>query len=255
VAAGASFTAAAHTVGRRNGDAVARLVACFSREGLAAVTPRYGGGPPVQYGAAERARILAEFHRPPDREQDGTATWSLTTLQRALRRAPDGLPTVSTARSMAVLWEAGYTWQRMRTWCHTGTARRQRRAGTIEPVHDPLAAPKKRNRARLSRRGSAGAAGVVPGRSRALSGNPPTGGLLALGGRSRSAASRVRPRRHRQAAYLVPARDRRGAGSRSTARPTRSSTRGCGANGPPSWPPVRPRRRRRGQASAGKIGW
>ena len=144
VAAGASFTAAAHAMGRRHGDAVARLVARFNREGLASVTPRSGGGPPVQYGAAERARILAEFHRAPDREQDGTATWSLTTLQRALRRAPDGLPTVSTATLLAVLWEAGYTWQHNRTWCHTGTARRRRRDGTVVPVHDLLATPKKR---------------------------------------------------------------------------------------------------------------
>jgi transposase len=144
VADGASFTAAAHTVGRRRGDAVARLVARFNREGLAAVTPRHGGGPPIQYGAAERARILAEFHRPPDREQDGTATWSLTTLQRALHRAPDGLPGVSTATILAVLWEAGYTWQQNRTWCHTGTARRRRRDGTIVELHDPLAAPKKK---------------------------------------------------------------------------------------------------------------
>jgi transposase len=143
VADGASFTAAAQRVGRRHRNAVAHLVTRFNREGLAAVTPRYGGGPPLQYGAAERARILAEFHRPPDREQDGTATWSLTTLQRALHRAPDGLPGVSTATILAVLWEAGYTWQHNRTWCHTGTARRRRRDGTVVERHDPLAAPKK----------------------------------------------------------------------------------------------------------------
>ena len=115
VADGASCTAAAHPVGRRNGDAVARLVARFNREGLAAVTPRSAGGPPVQYGAAAQARILAEFHRAPDRAHEGTATWSLTPLQRALRRAPEGLPTVSTATILAVLWEAGYTWQQNRT--------------------------------------------------------------------------------------------------------------------------------------------
>jgi transposase len=143
VADGASFTAAAQRVGRRHRNAVAQLVTRFNREGLAAVTPRSGGGPPLQYGAAERARILAEFHRPPDRAQDGTATWSLTTLQRALHRAPDGLPGVSTATILAVLWEAGYTWQRDRTWCHTGTARRRRRDGTVVEVRDPLATPKK----------------------------------------------------------------------------------------------------------------
>jgi len=144
VAEGASFTAAAQRVGRRHRNAVAALVSRFNREGLAAVTPRYGGGPPVQYGPAERARILAEFQRPPDREQDGTATWSLTTLQRALHRAPDGLPGVSTATILAVLWEAGYTWQQNRTWCHTGTARRRRRDGTVVELHDPLATPKKK---------------------------------------------------------------------------------------------------------------
>ena len=144
VADGASFTAAAQSVGRRHRNAVAQLVARFNREGLAAVTPRYGGGPPIQYGPAERARILAEFHRAPDREQDGTATWSLTTLQRALPRAPDGLPGGSTATILAALWEAGYTWQQNRTWCHTGTARRRRRDGTVVELRDPLAAPKKR---------------------------------------------------------------------------------------------------------------
>jgi hypothetical protein len=65
-------------------------------------------------------------------------------LQRALYRAPDGLPGVSTATTLAALWEAGSTWQRNRTWCHTGTARRRRRDGTVVEVHDPLAAPKKR---------------------------------------------------------------------------------------------------------------
>ncbi len=101
VADGAAFAAAARAVassaaGRRSGVAVATLVRRFNAEGLTAVTPGHGGGPPVVYDAAVRERILREFRRPPDRERDGTATWSLTTLQRALRRAPDGLPTVST---------------------------------------------------------------------------------------------------------------------------------------------------------------
>jgi transposase len=143
VAEGARFSEAARLAGRRSGDAVAHLVARFNREGLAALDARHGGGPPVQYGGAERERILREVRRPPDREQDGTATWSLTTLQRALRRAPDGLPRVSTATLLAVLWEAGYSWQRDRTWCPTGTARRKRRDGTIVETIDPDATPKK----------------------------------------------------------------------------------------------------------------
>src|SRR5215210_7756152 len=94
VAAGATLTAAAQAAGRRSATAVAHLVARFNAEGLPAVEPQHGGGPPRQYEAAERERILAEFRRPPDRARDGTATWSLTTLQRAVRAAPDGLPHV-----------------------------------------------------------------------------------------------------------------------------------------------------------------
>jgi Homeodomain-like domain len=142
VAAGASFAAAARAAGRTSGVAVRRLVARFNTEGVAAVTPGHGGGPPTRYDAAERERILREFRRPPDRKQDGTATWSLTTLRRALRRAPDGLPAVSTWTILATLWAAGYTWQQSRTWCHTGVVRRRRRDGTVVTKTDPDAAPK-----------------------------------------------------------------------------------------------------------------
>jgi transposase len=142
VADGATFTAAARLVGRRSSVAVARLVARFTREGLVALTPGYGGGPPTRYDAAVRERILREFRRVPDRERDGTATWSLTTLQRALRQAPDGLPAVSTATILYTLWGAGYTWQASRTWCHTGTVVRRRKAGPVT-VTDPDTAPKK----------------------------------------------------------------------------------------------------------------
>ena len=107
VADGASFSAAARIAGRRSRHAVAHLVARFNKVGLAALDRQHGGGPAIQYGAAERERILQEFRRPPDRERDGTATWSLTTLQRALREAPDGLRHVSTRTIILVLWEAG----------------------------------------------------------------------------------------------------------------------------------------------------
>jgi hypothetical protein len=142
VADGKRFTEAARSAGRRSGDAVAKLVSRFNREGLVALAPRHAGGPPVVYDVATRERILREFRRTPDREQDGTATWSLTTLQRALRRAPDGLPMVSTWTILAALHDAGYTWQASRTWCHTGTVLRKRKAGVVE-VTDPDAAPKK----------------------------------------------------------------------------------------------------------------
>lgn len=143
VAAGASYTSAAMAAGRRSGDSVGQLVARFNRSGLAVLDARHGGGPAVQYGVAERSRILWEVQRPPDREQDGTATWSLATLQRALRQAPDGLPQVSTWTILTTLHDAGYTFQRDRTWCATGTAIRARKDGTRVAVTDPETTPKK----------------------------------------------------------------------------------------------------------------
>lgn len=142
VADGASFAAAARAAGRRAGDAVAALVARFNAAGVAALEPRHGGGPPVRYGPAEAARILREARRAPDRERDGTATWSLTTLQRALRTAPDGLPGVSTFTILRVLREAGLSWQENRSWCETGVVRRKRKAGVVEVV-DPATAAKR----------------------------------------------------------------------------------------------------------------
>jgi transposase len=142
IADGATFTAAARTAGRRSGDGVAKLVARFNAAGLAALTSQPGGRPPLQYGPEQEARILREARRPPDRELDGTATWSLSTLQRALRRAPDGLPSVSTHTIRRVLHAAGLSWQETRTWCETGTVLRQRKAGAVTVV-DPATAAKR----------------------------------------------------------------------------------------------------------------
>ncbi len=72
---------------------------------------------------------------------DGTTTWSLSTLRRALRHAPDGVPRVSEDTVRRVLREAGRHWQRDRSWCETGVAVRQRKAGPVR-VTDPDAAPK-----------------------------------------------------------------------------------------------------------------
>jgi hypothetical protein len=143
VANGRTFTDAARLAGRKSGDAVAHLIARFNAQGLPALETCHGGGPPFRYAAVECERILREFRRPPDRRLDGTATGSLVTLQRALRRASDGLPRVSTHTIGCVLHEAGYTWQQDRTWCKTGTALRVRKSGTVE-VTDPDACAKKK---------------------------------------------------------------------------------------------------------------
>jgi transposase len=147
LAEGASFTQAARAGGFRSGYGVAQLVRRFNREGLLAVAGRHGGGAERVYGPQEQERILQEFRRPPDRAQEGTATWSLSTLQRALREAPDGLPAVSTFTILQTLHQAGYSWQENRTWCHTGRAlrKRKRKDGTTEVVEvtDPQATEKR----------------------------------------------------------------------------------------------------------------
>ena len=142
VASGDDYQAAALSVGRRSGDAVAHLVARFNAEGLAALTPRHGGGRRATYGPEQRARIVAEAARRPTPEADGTATWSLSTLQEALRKAPDGLPSISTDTIRRALHESGASYQRARTWCPTGKALRRRKDGPAV-VADPDADPKK----------------------------------------------------------------------------------------------------------------
>jgi transposase len=117
-------------------------VSRFNRQGLAAIEIHRGGARRVRYGEAERARILAEFRRSPDRERDGTATWSVSSLKRALRRAPDVLPGVSGETVWRTLRDAGLTWQRNRSWCETGRVVRKRKAGPVEVV-DPDTKAKK----------------------------------------------------------------------------------------------------------------
>ena len=151
VADGHHYTDAARAAGRQSGDAVATLVARFNVEGLAAVVPRHRGGHPRDYTPVEREQILAEVRRPPDRERDGTAVWSLSTLQRALRR--QGLSQVSTYTIWRVLVDAGLSWQKHRSWCDTGTAQRPRKkAGqtVVVTVTDPDAEAKKNSSKRLT---------------------------------------------------------------------------------------------------------
>jgi transposase len=142
VAAGESYTDAAKAAGRRSGEAVSRLVSRFNREGVAAIEPRHGGGPPIVYAEAERERILAEARRKPELERDGTANWSLATLRRTLQEAPDGLPGVSTHTIWKVLKEAGFDWQKDRSWCETGVVERKR-GGEVVTVVDSDAQAKK----------------------------------------------------------------------------------------------------------------
>jgi transposase len=141
IADGASYTAAARLVGRGHNETISAWVSRFNREGLGAVRP-HQGGPRIRYGPDDQQRILAEWARPPQREQDGSATWSLSLLRTALRQAPDGLPEVSTFTIWRTLHEAGLSWQKSRTWCATGVALRRRKHGVVR-VSDPDAPVKK----------------------------------------------------------------------------------------------------------------
>src|SRR3954465_12712018 len=118
-----------------------------SRPGSVASTvtgsrPGHGGGARIRYGCDAQQRILAEWARTPEREQDGTATWSLSLLQKAVRQADDGLPQVSTYTIWRTLHAGGLSWQKSRTWCQTGVATRRRKQGTVTRV-DPDAAVKR----------------------------------------------------------------------------------------------------------------
>jgi transposase len=135
VADGASFAQAARQAGLGSGSTVAGVVQRFNQHGLAALMIAAGRGRKPTYGTAARARIVAVAQRQPDRTEDGTATWSLSTLQRALRREDD-FTRLGATTIRRVLQDAGSSYQTTRTWCPTGTAQRQRKAGVVTVV-DP----------------------------------------------------------------------------------------------------------------------
>ncbi len=134
VAGGATFSAAAEAAGYRSPQAVTYLVRRLNRVGLGALAIAAGRGRRPTYDAAARARIVATAQRSPDRKVDGTATWSLSTLERTVRR--EGLPQVGATTIRRVLHDACSSYQRTRTWCPTGTAQRKRKAGVVQVV-DP----------------------------------------------------------------------------------------------------------------------
>jgi transposase len=135
VAHGRPFIQAAGLAGLRSGTTVADLVARFNRYGLAALGIATGRGRKPTYTSRARARIVATAQRSPRRRADGTATWSLSTLQRSLRRKAT-FPHIGTSTIRRVLQDAGSSYQRTRTWCPTGTAQRKRKAGIVTVV-DP----------------------------------------------------------------------------------------------------------------------
>jgi len=141
VADGKSYTAAAQSVGRRSGEAVSHLVSRFNQASLAALEPMHGGGAPVVYDSEQRQQILATASQPPDAEQDGAVSWSLSLLQRRLRQQSE-FSLISTYTLWQVLHEANWSWQLNRSWCSTGEVKRRRKSGIVEVV-DPDSEAKK----------------------------------------------------------------------------------------------------------------
>ncbi len=144
VAEGKSLSEAARLAGWKSHDPVTKVTRRFNTIGLLALSDLPRPGPQRKYGPEAQARILQEARRSPDRAEDGSATWSLTLLQRALRKADDGLPEVSTFTILHTLHEAGYSWQKSRTWCHTGRTLRKGKEGTVYQSEDPESQEKKR---------------------------------------------------------------------------------------------------------------
>jgi transposase len=140
VRAGKPYTQAAQEAGYKSGDSVSDLVERFNQRGLAALLIAAGRGRKESYTLDQRKRLIQEFQRIPDREEDQTATWSLMTLRNALRK--QALPGVGVSTVREVLHEAGYRFGKTRTWCPTGTAVRVRKSGTVR-VQDPKASEKR----------------------------------------------------------------------------------------------------------------
>lgn len=139
VAAGKSRTAAGREAGLSRAG-VSQVIKGFNQRGLDILSIAPGQGRKPTYTSEQQARILAEVQREPDRKADQTATWSLMTLRRALREAD--LPEVAAETIRLVLHEAGYSYQRTRTWVRTGYALRVRKSGTVT-TYDPETPEKK----------------------------------------------------------------------------------------------------------------
>src|SRR5437763_14150264 len=144
VSEGNSLSEAARLVGWKGHDPVTKVTRRFNSIGLRALDDFPRPGPHRRYGPTEQARILQEAQRAPDRKEDATGIWSSSLLQRALRSARDGLPTVGTCTILYTLHEAGYSWQQDRTWCHTGRTLKKGKDGTVYQSEDPYAQEKKR---------------------------------------------------------------------------------------------------------------
>ena len=141
VANGQGFSQAAREAGFVSGDTVCHLITRFNRQGLRALLVAPGRGRKPIYTQQQRSQILATLESEPSRNQDGSASWSLSLLQQLLRAT--SLPRVGASTIGRTLHQAGYVYGQSRTWCQTGTVLRKRKAGVVR-VQDPKTEEKKR---------------------------------------------------------------------------------------------------------------
>ena len=140
VAQGVNASEAARRTGYKSGEGVKQLVLRFNARGVDALHIAPGRGCKATYQAAECQQVLATLLQSPDRQDDGSGTWSLLLLERHLRR--EGLPHIGRETIRQILHRNGRSYQRSRTWCPTGTAKRKRKSGVVQ-VLDPQAEKKR----------------------------------------------------------------------------------------------------------------
>lgn len=132
---GLEYRQTALLVGRRSRVSVSKIIARFNSDGLQALQARHGGGAVIKYTPELRNELVEIARSTPDRESDGTAVWSILTLQRRLERDVR-FKGISVGTIYNVLHEAGLTWQKNRTWCETGVVQRKRKTGVLTVI-DP----------------------------------------------------------------------------------------------------------------------
>ncbi len=106
VANGQSFTGAAKAARMRSNSGIAAIVQRFHDRGMGSLDTVPGAGRRPVYGEKQRRAILVEI----EKEMERTPSWSLSTLEKALKRAPDNVPKVSAKTICQALKDAGYNW-------------------------------------------------------------------------------------------------------------------------------------------------
>jgi transposase len=198
IASGQSFTEAAQEVGLKSGDGVGKLVKRFNAHGLSALWIAAGAGRKPTYTSEQRARILVEVQREPDRKEDQTATWSLMTLRKALRETD--LPDIAAETIREVLHAVGYRYLRTRTWVRTGYALRVRKSGTVTTYDQETRGVKRLIEQAYEQAEAAGIVQLCEDEAGPYQAIPQPGAKFAARGSSRAASARVRARGHRQTA-------------------------------------------------------